>query len=128
MKPIKINEANLEKINKAIDEAEGRATVRRIGGMSVLNAVKEIEEHFDIPKKLMTGIMVDVDINAQNFPKAYKYTPESTQFIVLRKKSGWYLMGVTRDNCRVPSKKFLKIGAFTEEQKNAIMDKFYMWE
>ena len=127
MKPIKITEANWEKINTAIQEAEGRATVRTIDSKDVLNAIREIEKYFGLSKKMMVGVWISVDLNAQEFPKAYKYTPESTHFDVLRKDSGWYLMDVSRERCRVPSKKFVMISRLTEEQEKAILNRFYAW-
>ena len=84
-----INEKNLDKIAQQIEGVQVRARERKISAADVLQVVKEIERRLDIPKKCMVGIMADVDIHAQNFPNCYKGRPESTQFIIERKASGW---------------------------------------
>lgn len=97
MREIAIKESNKEKINNAIKEAEGKASARTIDYDYVVRAIKEIEDKFWlIHKKDMEGMVVWVDIHAQQYPKAYKYTPDSTQFKVVKAKSGWKLLSVGR--------------------------------
>lgn len=91
-----INETNRERITKEIEKAEGRAKERRIKYEDILKAIATIEHRLNIPKKHMTGIEADVDIHAQNFPNAYKWRAESTQFTLIRKVSGWDLVKVER--------------------------------
>ena len=91
-----IKESNRDKIEKMIKEAEGKARERTITYGDMIRAIDRIEGFLDIPKKYMEGIEADVDVNAQDFPKAYKYTPKSTQFIMIKKKSGWDLRLVLR--------------------------------
>lgn len=95
-----IKESNKEKIEKMITEAEGRARERKITYADMVHGIKKIEGWLGIPKAHMEGIVVYVDHNAQNFPNAYKYTPYSTQYMMVRKRSGWDLRQVYRDITR----------------------------
>lgn len=114
-----VNEKNKEKIEKMIIEAEGRATARTIKFENILEDIKQIEKKLNITKKAMTGVTVDVDHNAQDFPKAYKYTPDSTQYTIVRKSSGWDLVTIERWHTRKDGQTF--IVKLTEEAKEAIL-------
>jgi hypothetical protein len=92
-----IKEANQEKINAAIREAEGRATARTITAQDIISAAEKVTKHLGIPMKAMIDVVAHVDINAQDFPRAYKYVPESTQFRMIRTASGWALTDIYRD-------------------------------
>ena len=97
MKEIVIKEANKEKINNIIKEAEGKASARTIDYDYIVRAIKEIEDKFWlIHKKDMEGMIVCVDMHAQQYPKAYKHTPESTQFSIVKAESGWKLRWIER--------------------------------
>ena len=85
-----------EKINAAIAAAEGKAKVRKLTPKDVYNAISEIEDRLNIPKKSMEGIKVVVDVNANTFPNAYKYIPESTYFESVFKSGSWKLTDVYR--------------------------------
>lgn len=91
-----IKESNIEKIKKEIDKAEGRASARTILAEDMIKACNYVEKKLGINKVDLVGVEINVDLNAQNFPRAYKYTPESTHFSAIYKKSGWYLMSVYR--------------------------------
>lgn len=91
-----IKESNKDKIEKMIKEAEGKAKERRINYDVVNHCIRQIEWRLGIPKKYMEGIEVSVDYWAQDFAKAYKYTPKSTHFKVVKKKTGWDLQWVDR--------------------------------
>ena len=115
-----IKYTNSEKIEKIIKEAEGRATARTIDYGSMSMAIDRLEESLGIPKKHMIGIVADIDVNAQDFPRAYKYTPESTHFRVIRKQSGWDLERVYRDRTRRYNHEFHV--TLTEQAKEAIIE------
>ena len=117
MKPIVINEKNTWRISDAIKEAEGRAKERTLIWPDLFMAIKIIEDKLDIPKVAMTGIKVDVDVHAQKFPNAYKYTPMSTHAIIEKTKAGWKLTNVSRDICR--TKQFEV--TLTEAAKHALI-------
>ena len=100
MKEILVKESNRERIESAIKDAQGKATARTIDFDDILKDIKEIEYTLGIAKKYMLGIKADIDHNAQDFPKAYKYTPESTHYMLVRKTSGWAITGICRRRTR----------------------------
>lgn len=93
------NEATLKALKDAIKEAEGRATARRISINDIFAHCKAVEEKLNISKKAMNGVKIHCDPNAQEFPKAYKYTPESTHFTAEYKNGTWRVTDVFRDVC-----------------------------
>lgn len=123
---ILINEKNADKINAAIKEAEGRASVRTVTFTEVMKSVKHIEMTLGIPKTKMVGIIADVDYHAQNFPNAYKYTPESTHFCMERKNSGWVLIHVSRETTRRMTQGYRL--TLTETAKAAIIESMKEFE
>ena len=119
MKPIIIKPENKAEICGAIFEAEGRAKVRTLTYEDMERAIKKIENKLEIPKKHMIGIKADCDMNAQSFPRAYKYTPESTQFGLEYTSSGWKVTWIRRDVCWNVSSKHIKL-YLTDDAKEAI--------
>lgn len=100
MKEIIINEKNTERITKAIEAAEGLATVRLLTMRDIFSSIEETEKYFkSIPKTTWEGLEICVDSSAQSFPKAYKYTPMSTQFVMTYKSRKWRLTWLGRDIC-----------------------------
>lgn len=91
-----INDTNKDRITAAIQEAEGKASVRTITYKDIVRSVQRIEKRLGIPKKCMEGVMYNVDVHAQNFPKSYKYSAESTQFVIEFSKRKWRLISVER--------------------------------
>ena len=127
MKATIINETNRAKIETAIAETEGRATVRCVGFDTVKKVCKHIEEVLAVPKKYLEGVKFSVDPHAQNFPKAYKYTPESTQFVVEFSKGKWRVSGFRRAKTRTPNNRYICI-EMPEETKHAIIrEKIVFW-
>ena len=99
---IKAEEKNIQKIAEAIKTAEGRATVRTIDAADVLRCAEKFQKSLDkmITKKASVGIVCQIDNNAQSFPNAYKYVPESTIFILEVFPSGIFIVGIKRDICK----------------------------
>lgn len=114
-----IKESNLDRIAAEIKEAEGRATARTITAREILTAAESVTRHLNIPKKAMVGVAASVDLCAQDFPRAYKYTPESTHFCMVYTPSGWALVGVGRSNTR--SKNHAVEFKFTDAAREAII-------
>lgn len=112
-------------INEAIRAAEGRAKERRINIECILDAINDVEELLNINKKAMEGISVDCDPNAQHFPKAYKFTPESTQFTIKFEHNKWWLTDIRRENCRNTKKAVIH---HTEASKAALIDRLSVIE
>ena len=120
-----IKETNRAKIEQIIKDAEGRATARTIDYYDIAMAIWNLERKLDIPKVKMEGIETYVDVNAQDFPNAYKYTPTSTHFHAVRKKAGWDLVKVYRDPCQRPGRKYEV--HLSDTAKEAILERHTMF-
>ncbi len=99
--------SGMEKLAAALDEVQRRAKVRTISADDVKSALLTINKKLDIPKKHMDGVQICVDIHAQTFPSAYKYRPESTQFVAVNIRGAWYVTGVSRSDTMRPTKAVL---------------------
>ena len=91
-----VDERNMEKIEAAIEEAQGKARERRINAADVRSAYYVIEHELGIPKVALEGVSYSVDIYAQNFPRAYKHRAESMQFTLAFSKGSWRVSKITR--------------------------------
>lgn len=89
-------------VTSALDAVQKRCTARTITAMDIVQAIKEVEERLNLisTKTDAIGTIADVDINAQDFPNAYKFTPESTLITLERKSSGWVLKYIERNRCK----------------------------
>lgn len=99
MKSIKIT--NADKLASMIEAAEGRATARTITPKDITEALEQITERVLLlsTRKDATGTTIEADPNAQQFPNAYKYIPESTHFTAELKAAGWKVTRVFRSRC-----------------------------
>lgn len=99
MKPIKIT--NAAKLADMIQAAEGRATARTITPADIEEALEQISERVLLlsTRKDAIGTTIEADPNAQKFPNAYKYIPESTHFTAELKAAGWKVIRVFRSRC-----------------------------
>ena len=117
---IKITHKNADKINAAIEAVEGkRVSQRRCTCNDVIKAVDRIEKRLSglLKKKDWTGLKFHCDPNAQRFPSCYNGRPQSTQFLIERCASGWFLTGVNRMDCRSPSHKITTLNMVTRVQE-----------
>lgn len=96
-------------VTSALDAVQTRCTARTITAMNIVQAIKEIEERLNLisTKTDSIGTVAEVDVNAQDFPNAYKYTPESTQITLERKTSGWTLKYIERNRCKSRANKIV---------------------
>ena len=101
-KPIIISERNRNKIEKALDEVQGRCKARLSTYEDILSELKAVDEQFSkvCTKKAFEGTEVLIDVNAQDFPNAYKFSAQSTQFRAVYLKGKWRLAYIGRDFCR----------------------------
>ena len=113
---IRVIQGNLDKIQEKIDFMQSAAKVRTINGIDVIDTIDEIEKRLSsiLHKKDWDGLSFTVDENAQSFPAAYKYMPESTIYKIERRKSGWFLVWVMRSHSR--PKKFAVCGMETKAE------------
>lgn len=100
--PIIINERNRQKIEKALNEVQKRCTTRTIDYFDIVHELKAVSNQlcFVCTKKGLENTSVSIDVNGQNFPNAYKYSAESTQFCAIYLKGNWRLVYLGRDYCR----------------------------
>lgn len=124
-----VKESNTEKIDAIINEAEGKATSRRISSASVFNIVEELNKRLLalVCKKNLKGTKACVDYHAQDFAKAYraKGTPRSTWVELEYNGKEWVLTDVKRDSTASSASAF-RI-EYTEKAKQDIvahMEKF----
>ena len=109
-------------LGEAIKAAEGRATVRTICPAAVVEALVRVEETLELPsKKALEGVSVSVDLNAQDFPRAYKYNAESTQFKAVYKAGSWRVYDICRATTRRAGRRY--VVEHTETSKAAILDR-----
>ena len=97
----KANVTNRAMVEELITTAQGKATARTINYAMVVDQIESIEERLTdiLYKKDWAGLTILVDPNAQSFPGAYKYTPESTHIIYIRISTGWQV-SVYRGICK----------------------------
>lgn len=123
MNPIIVSEKNRERIAAAIEEAEGRATVRCLTYAAVLVAIERIEAKLNLPKARMEGVSFHVDTWAQDFPNAYEYTPMSTQFNLTLSKGKWRISDIGRASVQRAGRKCQCI-EMPEALKDALLRRF----
>ena len=129
MKAIKITSKNMEAIESALAEANGKAKVRLAHWFDVEAYIKIIEQKLSskgLPKKSWLGMKFYVQPQAENLPKAYfkKGNPSATAFIIERKSTGWFLIEAKRDTF-YDGKKVRLLTVFNDDQKHRIIDNAY---
>lgn len=115
-------QASNDLLGEAIKMAEGRASVRTITADEIVTALCDTFETLGISKKAMDGVEVSIDLNAQDFPSAYKYTPESTIVDAIYKGGSWRVTSICRDACRRYSQR-IRV-KHTEASREAILSRF----
>ena len=119
---IKITENNKEKLENALAQANGKCKERLAHAEDLYKAVDGIREKFDIPRSMMEGLKVRVDLNAQSKARAYKHAMYSTFFTIEFSKADAYLVDCERDYTeeRFP----FRVINFPDSVKDAICEKF----
>lgn len=119
---MKINARNKEKINAAIKKSEGsRVTSRTLDADMIESTIERIEKRLSslLSKKDWVKLRFDVDYHAQSFPGSYNGSPQSTQFIVERFSSGWFVVEIGRNVTRPPSREVIPINLGAKQQEIA---------
>lgn len=112
-----------ERLTAEIEKAEGRARERTIDAEDVCRAIIEVESKLNITKKAMKGVCFTYNHYAQNFPRAYKYTPMSTHFKAEFNGTEWKITDIYRDICTNKSAHI----QLTDEAKQAIIESVERW-
>lgn len=113
---------NAEKIQRAIDEAEGKARERKVTAKQLIACAEKMDKKLSIAPAHLKGVTARVDINAQDFPNAYKYIPESTVATFEHTGRAWALIDVKRDRTDIASKA-IRFN-LTEEAREWIVKRF----
>lgn len=87
-------------IDAEIAAGQKSARTRTITAETVIRFLTDYTDRLNIQKSKMKGITLTADPNAQHFPNAYKYEPESTHFTAEHNGKTWFLTSVYRDTCR----------------------------
>lgn len=107
---------------KELDAIQKRCTVRTIDADDLFKAIVLYEKslNYFLSYKDMKDATVEIDLNAQEFPNAYKYTPYST--IAKVKCTGlrsWAILSVKRD---ITQSRIYECKTFTDLQKMKILE------
>lgn len=111
---------SMKDLDAVLDDVQKRCTERTITGLAILRTLYDVYVKLDISQKDMNGIFIRVDLNQQQFAKAYKYAAKSTQFNAEFKNGSWRITNIYRDDCHQSSKDKLRI-SLTEDAKAAII-------
>lgn len=93
---------HVEKVAETLSEIQKHSRTRTITLDDITAALEEVEERLYLvsTKKDAIGTRVHSDPNAQKFPNAYRYTPESTHFYAELTRTGWNVYGIERETCK----------------------------
>lgn len=115
-----IKESNRARIEKILEKVQKKSRVRTINYDMLQSEIEKVNRRLcDIPATYQVGIEVDIDIHAENFPNAYRWTPESTQFSMIRTSSGWKLLDIYRGTTK--REKYRALFKLTDEAKEALL-------
>lgn len=94
--------SNIDALTQAFDAAQHGCRQRTIGIDDILSTLQQVEDHLRIPKGKLDGVRMDANPCAQTFPRAYRYTPMSTQFSAVYKNRCWHITDIYRGKCGGP--------------------------
>lgn len=116
---IRLCEANRAKIEEFAAKVEGRARERRLTFSDLAFHFELLEKKFGlVPKKYLEGLKVEINVNAQKFPKSYKFDPQATLVWVTRQGGHWLITDISRAKCTTHTFRILE---FPDELKKAII-------
>jgi hypothetical protein len=123
---MKINITDKEKIQKAINNAEGKARERVLYYANIETAIVRAEKKLsalEIPKRAWFGCSVILE--PEKVPNSYRNIPKGTWAEIKRFASGWFLVKCYRGNsgsCSYGSGPTYRLN-ITPEAKAAIPDR-----
>ena len=115
---MKINIENRDKLEVALKEVQGRATARTIDVDRILGVLKYVEKRLGIGKAALKGTKVHFT-GAEEFAKAYRFTPESTHFEAEHNGKTWFVTSIVRDTC--PQRQDAIDVALSDTAKDAVL-------
>ena len=114
-----IKSENLDKLQKVLDAANGKARERIATTGAVFSAVDDLQEKFAGVNK--DELLVKVNPNAQQFARCYKGVPMATYLYLLYKNGSWRLLDAKRMPCDTICFRVLKM---SDETKNSIIRQY----
>lgn len=114
-----VKQGNLDKLQKVLDVANGKARERIATTGSVFSAVDDLQEKFAGINK--DGLLVKHNPNAQHFARCYKGVPMATYLYLLYKNGSWRLLDAKRMPCDTVVYRVLKM---SDETKSSILRQF----
>ena len=115
---MKINIKYTEKLEKAIEEAQGRATARTVTANEICRILQSVGD--GVAKANLSGTKVHYT-GAQHFPNAYKYRPDSTHWTAENIRGNWYVTDIWRGACPNRTKWNTEV-EYSEIAKEAILE------
>ena len=107
-------------LEEILADVQKRCRERTITAIDICRELSRIDSELNLSKRAKKGITVRIDCNAQDFPRAYKYTPESTIFEAVFDGKEWCLTDIRRDRC-TNRKGYMVL---TDEAKQALINRF----
>lgn len=122
---MRINITNRDKIEEALDLANGKATTRTVEFDELDLIAEQIENSLldkGLCKTLWTGLKFSVQPKIEHVAKAYwrSGTPMITEIVLERGVNSWFLADAGRKIMR--TRKTMMLGKYSEEQVKAILD------
>lgn len=96
MKSVILKEKNRETIEQELENVQRRCTARLINYNCIDSMSKKLKKYYGLSNKDLNGCKFIIDLHAQTFPSAYKYTPNSTKIILEFKNSYWKIIDIFR--------------------------------
>lgn len=106
-------------LNAELETVQKRAKVRCTNYDEIFRILTNIEKELNISKKAMNGIKAVIDPNAQDFPRSYKFTPQSTIITAEYKNGAWKI-----EIERAETRKDRALLSLTEEAEKAILSNY----
>ena len=123
---MKINlatEKGREKLAQALAEAQKHCRTRTVTAEQIVQAAIHIVAYIGIPRTHMAGCRFVLDLNAQNFPNAYKGRPEST-LVTLEFTGGHFSVTDIRRGDTMRAGHEITTLTLTDEAKEAIIHRY----
>lgn len=98
MKKIIINGNHTQKLTDALAAVQSRCTARTLTVSDVERILEDAFKRLSISKKALAGTRLEYS-GAEHFASAYKYMPESTQFVAEYDGRHWCVLSVSRSFC-----------------------------
>lgn len=98
-----------------------KCRVRKLDVYAILDDIETIEGQFALPYKTnYDGLVISVDHFACELPRVYKYTAESTQYVLANKKGQWYVTTISREKTGTSAYKY-RVLSMPDNVKEAIL-------